>query len=255
MTNIITIANQKGGVGKTTTAINVASFLATAGKRVLLVDLDGQANASSGLGFRLDENEYSTYSLLSIKGLTVQDVIRKTDFNIDIIPSQINLSAIEFELMNRIGRESVLKTKLKPIISNYDFIIIDTPPSLSMLTINSLVASTGVYITVESNPLALDGLNKLFDTINLIREDLNSDISIGGIIITMFDSRTKLGQSVVDKLKTDDKTKDIVFNTVIRRNVKLAEAIDSGKPINFYDKDCNGYADYKALTDEILMKY
>lgn len=252
MTRIITIANQKGGVGKTTSAVNISSFLAEAGNRVLLIDLDGQANTTSGLGYRLNENEFSAYDLMINKILSVKDVIRKTPFKVDLIPSHINLSGVELELINRLGRESVLKKKIEPVISNYDFIIIDTPPSLSLMSVNSLVLSNEVFVTVESNPLALDGLNKLFDTIEAVRNELNPVVKVSGIIITMYDSRTKLGQAVIDRLRSEDRTKDIVFKTYIRRNVKLAEAIDSGKPVNYFDKDCNGFQDYKALTDEII---
>lgn len=252
MGQIITIANQKGGVGKTTTAVNIASFIAESGMKVLLIDLDAQANASSGLGFRLEEEDSSTYALLNIKQVTVRDVVRKTDFNFDLIPSHVNLSAVEFDLINKIGRETVLKKKLDAVMNDYDFIIIDTPPSLSLLTINSLVASSGVLITMESNPLSLDGLNKLLETINLIQEEMNADIKVQGIIITRYDSKTKLGKEVVSKLKEDDRTKDLVFDTFIRNNVKLAEAIKEGVPINYYDKTCNGYEDYKSLTEEIL---
>jgi len=253
MTKIISIANQKGGVSKTTTAINISSFLAEAGKRVLLVDLDSQANASAGTGLRLSENDKSIYDLLTNKSIQVKDVLRKTDFlNLDIIPSHINLSGIDLELVNRMGRESVLKKKLEYINRDYDYIILDTPPALSLITVNAFVYSTDVFITVESNPLALDGLTKLYETIDAVNNELNPGIKVSGIIVTLYDSRTNLGQTVLQRLKAGDRTKDIIFNTYIRRNVKLAEAIEQGKPINYYDKSSHGYADYYSLSLEIL---
>lgn len=252
MGQIITIANQKGGVGKTTTAVNVASFLAEAGMKVLLIDLDAQANASTGLGFRLTDNQDSIYSLLKMNHITVGDVVRKTKFNVDLIPSHIDLSVVEVDLLNRIGRETVLQKKLDVVVNDYDFILIDTPPSLSLLTINSLTASDGVIITMESNPLSVDGLEKLLETIELIKDNTNSKVEVKGIVITRYDSKTKLGREVIDKLKSNDRTKDLVFNTLIRNNIKLAEAIKEGLPINHYDKSCNGYEDYKSLTAEII---
>lgn len=252
MTKIISIANQKGGVGKTTTAINISSFIAEFKKKVLLIDLDGQSNTSAGVGYHLTENEYSTYNLMTNNILTARDIIRKTVFKFDLIPSHVNLSGIDLELINRLGRESVLKKKIEPITKDYDFIIIDTPPSLSLLTVNSLVSSTDVFIAVESNPLALDGLSKLYETIEAIKSELNPLIKVTGVIVTMYDCRTKLGQTVINKLRADRGTKNVLFKTFIRRNIKLAEAIDSGKPINFYNKSCNGYEDYKKLSGEII---
>lgn len=254
MTKIITVCNQKGGVGKTTTAINISSLLAESGRKVLLIDLDGQANASSGIGLRLNETELSSYDLIKHNHVSAKEVIRKTPFKVDVIPSHINLSGVELEINSYFGRETILKRKIAEVMNDYDYIIIDTAPSLSLLTINALSLSTEVLITVENNPLALDGLNKLFETINDVRSIFNPDIIVSGIAITMYDNKTKLGKSVIDKLNTDDRTKDIVFNTYIRRNIKLAEAIDGGKPINHYDKDCNGYFDYQSLVNELITK-
>ena len=254
MAKIICVANQKGGVGKSTTAVNLASFLGASGKRVLLVDADSQANASSGLGVSLNEDEFSMYDLITNKALTPRNVIRKTAFNIDLIPSHINLSGAELELINRLGRETVLKKALAPVINDYDIIIIDTPPALSLISINCLVTSTDVIITVESNPLALAGLQRLFDTIEQVRAELNPDLKVSGIIITMFNAQTKLAQSVLEKLNADSKTKDLVFSQYIRRNIKLAEAMDAGKPINFFDTACNGFEDYQQLANEFLIK-
>lgn len=254
MTKIITVCNQKGGVGKTTSAINISSLLAGSGRKVLLIDLDGQANASSGVGIRLTGTELSAYDLIKHNHIKAADVIRQTPFNIDVIPSHINLSGVELEINSYYGRETILKRKLSDILSNYEYIIIDTAPSLSLLTVNALTLSSEVLITVENNPLALDGLNKLFETIDNIRNIFNPQIIVSGIIITMYESRTKLGQAVIDKLMNDARTKDIIFNTYIRRNVKLAEAIDNGKPINHYDTECNGFTDYQTLVNELIAK-
>ena len=254
MAKIICVANQKGGVGKSTTAVNLASFLGSSGKRILLVDADSQANASSGLGVRLNEEDFSIYDLITNKALSPRNVIRATPYKVDLIPSHINLSGAELELINRLGRETVLKKALAPVLNDYDIIIIDTPPALSLISINCLVTSTDVLIAVESNPLALDGLQRLFETIEQVRTELNPDLKVNGIIITMYDARTKLGQAVIDRLKADARTKELLFTSCIRRNVKLAEAMDAGKPINFFDPSCNGFEDYQQLTNELLTK-
>jgi len=254
MTKIITVCNQKGGVGKTTTAINISSFLAERHKRVLLIDLDGQANATTGVGIRLNESDFSTYDLLKQNTITAKQVIRKTAFNFDIIPSHINLSGIELEINSYLGREEILKRKIENVLGNYDYIVIDTAPSLSLLSVNALSITTDVIITVENNPLALDGLNKLYETIGNVKGIFNPAIKISGIIITMYQSRTKVGQSVIKRLMSDERTKYIVFKTYIRRNVKLVEAIDDGKPINFYNTKCQGFTDYQNLTNELIAK-
>lgn len=250
---IIVFANQKGGVGKTTTAINIASYLAFWGNKVLLVDMDPQSNLTSGVGFHRSQSYLSTYELL-VDDLSANQVFIQTDLspNLYLLPSKIDLAGAEIEIISRLSREKILKTKLDPIKDQYDFIFIDCPPSLSLLTLNSLVASDYVVIPVQCEYFALEGISQLINTINLIKDNLNSKLKILGVIMTMFDGRTRLSQDVVNEVRKHFGKK--VFNTVIPRNVRLSEAPSHGKPINFYDPNSPGAKAYEFLAKEILER-
>lgn len=254
MTRIISITNQKGGCGKTTSVINISACLAQAGKKVLAVDIDPQCNLTSGLGVSLQKIKNSVYPLmLHPKKLSISDVIQKTKWkNLDILPSHIDLAGAEIELVNVYGRESLLSKILKPILNSYDFIIIDTPPSLSLLTVNALTASTEVFVCMMAHPFSLDALEKLYETIQLIKENLNPHLKLSGLIVTLFDTRTKLSKNVLDRLHNDKRIKNILFKTIIRANVKLAESSDKGVPVIYYDEKSHGAIAYTELAKEIL---
>lgn len=252
MAKIIAIANQKGGVGKTTTAVNVAASLGLAEARVLLVDFDPQGNASSGLGFTQGSFENDVYATL-ISGLPVQDAIVKTDIEgLDILPARIELSAAEIELINEISREMRLKKVLEPIHDDYDFIVVDCPPSLGLLTVNALSAANSVLIPLQCEYYAMEGLGQLLNTINLIREHLNPILTIEGILLTMFDKRNNLSHEVMEQVK-EHFSKE-VFNTVVPRAVALSEAPSYGKPIILYQAKSKGADCYIELAKEILER-
>lgn len=250
MGKIISITNQKGGVGKTTTAINLCVSLAVAEKRTLLIDFDPQSNTTTGLGYRKHEIENSIYDII-INGLPVEDVIMNTSFKfLDLIPAKIDLTGAEIELVPMISRELKLKMALKPIVNKYDFIIIDCPPSLSLLTINALTACDSVLVPVQTEYFALEGISLLMDTIDLIKTNLNPDLEIEGILLTMFDPRTNIAIQVVEEVQEFFKEK--VFQTIIPRNVKLAEAPSFGKPILLYDYNSKGAKGYLNFAKEII---
>jgi chromosome partitioning protein len=249
---IIAFSNQKGGVGKTTTTLNLGAYLAHSGKKVLLVDMDPQANLSSGLDQRLQEAAQSIYDLIS-GNAQAKDVIRKTHIeNLDIIPGSIELAGAEVELVNTISRESTLKELLSTFIKRYDLILIDCPPSLGLLTVNSLVAADFVVIPVQSEYYALEGLGQLLNTINLVKKKINSKLDILGIIITMYDARTNLAKDVAKELS--DNFGDKVFNTIIPRNIRLSEAPSHGKTISEYDPTSQGAISYQSLAKELLKR-
>ena len=253
MGKTIAIANQKGGVGKTTTAINLAASLAVLEKKVLVIDADPQANTTSGLNFSPEDDQKRTLYEVMIGKLDVHDALIQTEMeNLHMIPSHINLVGAEIELLDEPDRESMLKNALAPVKDEYDFIIIDCSPSLGLITVNSLAASDSVIIPVQPEFFALEGLGKLLQTIRLVQNDINPSLSIEGFVVTMFDGRTKVHAQVVSELK--EHFKDMVFNTIIQRNIRLSEAPSHGKPIILYDVMCNGTTNDLNLAREVLER-
>lgn len=250
MGKIIAIANQKGGVGKTTTTVNLAAALGVLEKKVLLIDADPQANASSGLGINVDEVEIGTYQLLE-HATTARDAAIPTNSpNVDLIPAHIDLVAIEIELVDKKNRESMLKEMLKDIKDDYDFILIDCAPSLGLITLNSLVAADSVIIPIQCEYYALEGLGKLLNTIKSVQKIHNPNLDIEGLLLTMYDSRLRLSNQVVEEVNKH--FQDMVFKTVIQRNVRLSEAPSFGESIISYDATSKGAVNYINLANEIL---
>ena len=250
MGKIIVICNQKGGVGKTTTSINLSVCLAMAGKKVMLIDLDPQANATSGIGINKHDIQKSTYHIL-LEELNLGDILQKTMVdNLLLAPSNLDLTGAEVELVGALGREYRLKRALQKEKENYDFMIIDSPPSLGLLTINGLCAADSVIIPVQCEYYALEGLTQLHNTIRLVKENLNSALEIEGVLLTMADFRTNLTKEVIQEARNH--FKDKVYNTVIPRNIRLTEAPGFGKPIALYDADSLGAQKYAELSKEIL---
>lgn len=251
MGKVIAIANQKGGVGKTTTAINLAASLAVLEKKVLIIDADPQANTTSGLNFSPDNDQKRTLYEVMIGQIDVTDALIQTEMdNLHMIPSHINLVGAEIELLNFQDRESVMKNALAPIRDNYDYIIIDCSPSLGIITINSLTAADSVIIPVQPEFFALEGLGKLLQTIKIVQSEVNTSLQIEGFVVTMFDGRTRVHAQVLEELR--DHFKDMVFKTVIQRNIRLSEAPSHGKPIILYDIMCNGSNNYLNLAREVM---
>lgn len=251
MTRIYAIANQKGGVGKTTTVVNLSAYLASSGRRVLLVDLDPQANATSSIGLDKNRVTQSTYHLLLEQAPVTQLRIRHEEFNFDILAASPSLAAAEIELVHAIGREYRLQKALAVVEAEYDYILIDSPPSLGLLTINALTAARdGVLIPVQTEYLPLEGLTQLTETIQLVKEYLNPSLRIRGVMMTMYDSRTNLSRQVVEEVRRHFPNK--VFRTIIPRNIRLGEAPSFGQPINFYAPQSPGAMAYKLLTAELL---
>lgn len=252
MQRTFALANQKGGVGKTTTAISLGAFLAAKGARVLLVDVDPQANATSGLGFDKWATERSTYDVL-IGGNGAADAIVPTNRRgLALLPASPDLAAVEVELANEASRESRLRDVLQPIVAAYDFVLIDCPPSLGLLTLNALVAATDVIVPVQCEYLALEGLSLLLDTVERVRQGLNPELRVFGIVMTMFDPRTNLSEQVVEEVRQHHPT--TIFRTIIPRNVRLSEAPSYGRSILDYDAASRGAASYDALADEALER-
>jgi len=250
MGKIIAICNQKGGVGKTTTSINLSACLAMAGKKVMLVDLDPQANATSGIGINKHDIKKSTYHIL-LEELSLGDILQKTAVeNLILAPSNLDLTGAEVELVGALGREYRLKRALQKEKENYDFMIIDSPPSLGLLTINGLCAADSVIIPVQCEYYALEGLTQLHHTIRLVKENLNPALGIEGVLLTMADFRTNLTKEVIQEARNH--FKDKVYHTVIPRNIRLTEAPSFGKPIALYDSDSLGAQKYAELSKEIL---
>jgi chromosome partitioning protein len=252
MGKIISLANQKGGVGKTTTTINLAASLAVLEKKVLIIDADPQANATSGLGFDLKNIQSSIYECI-VDEVEAEKVILKTDIaNLDIIPSHIDLVGAEIEMLNLPNREKVLKSAIEHLKESYDFILIDCSPSLGLITVNALTASDSVIIPVQCEYFALEGLGKLLNTIKIIQSRLNKDLEIEGFLLTMFDSRLNLSNQVYEEVKHH--FQEMVFETVIQRNIKLGEAPSYGKPVILYDASSKGAINHMNLAREILQR-
>ena len=252
MGKIIALANQKGGVGKTTTTINLAASLATLEKSVLVVDADPQANASSGLGVDIKDVDCSLYECI-IDHADVRDAIYTTDINgLDIIPSHIDLVGAEIEMLNLDNRERVLKNLLAPISSEYDYILIDCSPSLGLITVNALTAANSVIIPVQCEYFALEGISKLLNTIKIIKSKLNQQLEIEGFLLTMYDSRLRLANQIYDEVKRH--FQELVFKTVLQRTVKLSESPSHGLPVILYDADSTGAKNHLALAKELINK-
>jgi chromosome partitioning protein len=253
MGKVIAIANQKGGVGKTTTAINLAASLAVLEKKVLIIDADPQANTTSGLNFSPDNDQKRTLYEVLIGAIDIRDTLIQTEIaNLHMIPSHINLVGAEIEMLGDENRESVLKEALAPLKNEYDYIIIDCSPSLGLITVNSLTAADSIIIPVQPEFFALVGLGKLLQTIRLVQGKPNPDLTIEGFLVTMFDGRTKVHNQVLGELR--EHFGDMVFNTIIQRNIRLSEAPSHGKPIILYDVICNGTTNYLNLAKEVLDK-
>lgn len=255
-TRTIAVANEKGGVGKTVTVINLAAALTLEHKKVLVVDMDPQANATKGLGFDTPEEKPSVYDLIQDSGAAaLSDAIAHTAWQgLDLIPGDVDLAGAEVELVDAEGRENRLKEALEGLPQDYDFVLLDTPPSLSLLTVNVFAYASEVLIPCQTHPYAYSALAELCDTVDAIQEEINSHIKILGIVPTFFDARTRVSQQVLSQLQTDQRYKNILFQTVVRANTTIAESAAVGKPVVFYRKGSFGAIDYNDLAEELIQK-
>lgn len=253
---IVAVANEKGGVGKTVTVINLGAALSRKGVTVLVVDMDPQSNATKGLGVELGEGNYSIYDLIKDhETIHAADTILKTQWEgLDLIPSHIDLAGAEVELVDEMGRENKLKQALEGITNQYDLILLDTPPSLSLLTINVFAYAKEILIPCQTHPYAYAALDELFDTILSVKQEINPDIEVYGIVATLFDQRTRVSHRILEKLKTDDRYKTFLLTTVIRTNTTIAESADVGKPVVFYRPSSYGSIDYMNLAEELMER-
>lgn len=252
MALILAIVNQKGGVGKTTTSVNLSAYLALRGKKTLLIDVDPQGNATSGVGFEKKDLEKTIYDVL-INDDDIKSVIQPTGRkNLSICPANIDLAGAEIELISLISRETILKRAIQTIQSQYDFIIMDCPPSLGLITLNALTAAQGVIVPIQSEYYALEGLTQLMDTINIVKKHLNPSLDIFGVVVTMFDSRTQLSHQVTSEVKKY--FGDKLFKAIIPRNVRLSEAPSFGLAINEYDSKSKGADSYEFLAKEVIKR-
>lgn len=252
MSRIIAIANQKGGVGKTTTAINLSASLAEAGQKILAVDFDPQGNATSGLGFEKGYLDKTVYEVLMGDIPVEEAIIEDVQENLDVLPSDVDLSGAEIELLDVENKESVLKGVLDPIRDQYEFVVIDCPPSLSLLTINALVAADTVIVPIQCEYYALEGLSQILQTVDLIKKKLNPKLELEGVVFTMYDARTNLSLEVVESVKGHLNRN--IYKTIIPRNVRLAEAPSHGMPINLYDSRSTGAESYRMLAAEVISR-
>lgn len=252
MGRIIAVANQKGGVGKTTTSINLSACLATLGKKVLAIDMDPQGNMTSGLGIDKNEVEYSVYDLILGEAEIEQVICKEAIENLDVLPSNINLSAAEIELIGVEDKEYIIYNEVEKVRDDYDFIVIDCPPSLNTLTINAMTTADSVLVPIQCEYYALEGLSQLIHTIELVKERLNPNLDIEGVVFTMYDARTNLSLQVVENVK--DNLNQTIYKTIIPRNIRLAEAPSHGLPINLYDPKSAGAESYMLLAEEVINK-
>ena len=252
MGRIIAIANQKGGVGKSTTAINLSSCLGEMGQKVLTIDMDPQGNTTSGMGVDKDEQENTVYELL-LGETNIEDCILKLDFDgLSLIPSNVNLAGAEIELIGVEEKEYILKNQVEKVKNDYDYIIVDCPPSLNMLTINAMTTANTVLVPIQCEYYALEGLSQLMHTIELVQERLNPELEMEGVVFTMYDARTNLSLQVVENVKNN--LNQTIYKTIIPRNVRLAEAPSHGLPINYYDSKSSGAESYKLLAEEVIHR-
>lgn len=252
MARTYALANQKGGVGKTTSTVNLAAYLGLLDRRVLVVDMDPQANATSSVGFDKRSGGPSVYDALVASRPVEEVIVASGQPRVDLLPSAIQLAGAEIELVGVLAREGRLQRTLRPVVDRYDYVLIDCPPSLGLLTVNALMAADGVIIPVQCEYLALEGLGQLVGTIDLIRDNLNSQLRVSGIVMTMYDARTNLSQGVVEEVRQHFPT--LTFETIIPRNVRLGEAPSFGRPISVYDPGSRGAAAYRALAEELLRR-
>lgn len=253
MGKIVSFSNQKGGVGKTTTCVNMAAYIASSGKKVLLLDIDPQGNATTGLGFSKSSLKKSVYNVLIDDEERASENILKTEAEgLDLLPSNIDLAGAEVELVYKRKREMILKTKLAEVKDSYDYIMIDCPPSLGLLTINALAAADSVIIPIQSEYYALEGLSQLMNSITLVKQHLNPALDVDGVVLTMYDSRSLISKQIADEIRKFFTRR--VFEIVVPRNIRLVEASSYGKPIMLHDPKCAGARAYRALTQEYLDK-
>ncbi len=251
---IITVMNQKGGVGKTTTVINLGAALAELGRRVLLVDMDPQANLTRGLGFSHEEVEKgkSTYDVLTDTKSDLASAVRETRWpRLDLVPSHIDLSGAEIEMVNMYGRELRLRKAIGKLPESYDYVMIDCLPSLSLITVNAVAAAREVFVPMQAHPFALEGLGKLFEVLDLVRAEINPVIHLTGVVVNMFDPRTKVAQSVMDVLRSHERIGPRIFKTIIGQNIKIAESQGAGLPVIYFDRHCHGAVAYRVLAEEV----